>query len=68
MPEVRQEVRPVEVAYVCDSCGKGMMNAISEMDPESGDTEHQCVICGHEQTFKWRPYPHIDYIAMDDKR
>lgn len=62
MPEVRMEVLPIEVNYLCDACGNGMMAARGEMDPETGDIEHRCVICDHAQTFKWRPYPHIDYV------
>jgi DNA-directed RNA polymerase subunit RPC12/RpoP len=67
MPEVKQEVRPIEVNYLCDNCGKGMMSARGEMDPESGDIEHHCVICDHEQTFKWRAYPHIDYVEIEEQ-
>lgn len=62
MPEVKQEVRPIEVSYVCDSCGKGLMAAIGEMDAETGDVEHSCRICNHQQTFQWRTYPHIEYV------
>ena len=25
MPEIKREVRPIEVNYVCDTCGQGMM-------------------------------------------
>jgi DNA-directed RNA polymerase subunit RPC12/RpoP len=66
MPEVRQEVRPIEVNYVCDACGKGMMSPVGEMEPTSGDIEHQCLICNHEQTFQWRPYPRIDYVGVEE--
>ena len=68
MPEIRQRVRPIEVTYICDACGKGMMTAVGEMDPQSGDIEHHCVICNHSQTFKWRPYPHIDYVEIESDR
>ena len=37
MPEVKREVRPVEVTYICDACGQGMMSRSGEMDPETGD-------------------------------
>jgi hypothetical protein len=65
MPEIKVNVRPVEVNYVCDACGKGMMAAVGEMDPKSGDIGHHCLICDHEQTFQWRPYPHIDYVELE---
>jgi hypothetical protein len=65
MPEVRQEVRPIEINYICDGCGKGMMSPAGEMDPSSGDIKHQCLICDHVQTFKWRPYPRIDYVDVE---
>ena len=66
MPEVKQEVRPIEVNYICDACGKGMMSPVGEMDPTSGDIEHQCLICNHEQTFQWRPYPRIDHVEVEE--
>ena len=62
MPEQKQEVKPIQINYVCDACGTGMMSPSSEMDPASGDIEHHCLICDHKQTFQWRPYPRIDYV------
>lgn len=67
MPEVKREVRPVEVNYVCDSCGQGMMAQSGPLDPETGDIEHKCLICDHQQTFQWRSYPRIDHIGFDEK-
>ena len=46
MPEVKREVRPVEVNYVCDACGQGMMSRSGEMDPATGDIEHRLEIGG----------------------
>ena len=66
MPEVKQEVRPIEVNYICDACGKGMMSPVGEMDPTSGDIEHHCMICNHKQTFQWRPYPRIDHVEVEE--
>jgi hypothetical protein len=62
MPEQKQEVKPIQINYVCDACGTGMMSPSAEMDPVSGDIEHRCLICDHKQTFQWRPYPRIDYV------
>jgi hypothetical protein len=67
MPEVKQEVRPIEVNYVCDACGQGMMSAVGEMDPVSGNIDHRCMICDHEQVFQWRAYPHIDHVGLGEK-
>lgn len=67
MPETKREVRPVEVTYLCDECGQGMMARSGEMDPATGDIEHRCVICNHQQTFQWREYPRIDHIGLDEK-
>lgn len=67
MPEVKRPVRTIEVNYLCDSCGKGMLHKVAEADPETGDTRHECVICGHEQVFQWLVYPRIDYVAEDEK-
>ena len=66
MPEIKREVRPVEVSYLCDACGKGMMSRSGEMDPKTGDIEHSCVICDHTQVFQWREYPRIDHIGIDE--
>ena len=35
-------------------------------DPETGEIEHRCLICDHRQTFKWREYPRIDHIGLDE--
>ncbi len=66
MPEVKREVRPVEVNYVCDGCGQGMMSPSGEPDTTTGDIEHRCLICDDKQTFKWRQYPRIEYIGLDE--
>ncbi len=66
MPETKREVRPVEVNYICDACGQGMMSRCSEPDTASGDIEHRCLICDNRQTFKWREYPHIEHIGLDE--
>jgi uncharacterized cysteine cluster protein YcgN (CxxCxxCC family) len=67
MPEIKHEVRPVEVNYLCDACGQGMMSRCSEMDPDSGDIEHRCLICDYRQTFQWSSYPRIEHIGLDEK-
>jgi hypothetical protein len=66
MPEVKRVVRPVEVNYLCDACSKGMLEHSSDMDPETGAIEHQCMICDHKQTFKWKRYPRIEHIGEDE--
>ncbi len=67
MPEVKRVVRPVEVDYLCDACGKGMLEYVSEMDPETGAIEHHCMICDHKQTFNWKRYPRIEHIGEDEE-
>ncbi|MFV0276523.1 MAG: type II citrate synthase [Parahaliea sp.] len=66
MPEMKREVRPVEVNYVCDACGNGMMARSGDTDPKTGDTQHRCMICDHRQVFKWCEYPRIDHIGLDE--
>lgn len=66
MPEVKRPVQTIEVNYVCDKCGYGIMEKVGEMDPDTGEIKHQCVICGHPQTFKGRAYPRIDHIGLDE--
>lgn len=67
MPEVKREVRPVEINYVCDACGEGVMTRSGDMDPSTGEIEHRCLICDHQQIFQWREYPRIDHIGLDEK-
>jgi DNA-directed RNA polymerase subunit RPC12/RpoP len=67
MPEIKREVRPVEVSYLCDACGKGMMSSTGDMDPASGEIQHRCLICDHQQTFKWNAYPRIEHLGLDEK-
>ncbi|MEQ9394577.1 type II citrate synthase [Haliea sp.] len=67
MPEIQREVRPIEVNYVCDACGKGMMSACGDMDPKTGAIDHRCLICNHQQVFNWRPYPRIEHLGLDEK-
>jgi hypothetical protein len=44
-----------------------MMSRTGDMDPETGDIEHHCLICDHQQSFQWREYPRIDHIGLDEK-
>ncbi len=67
MPEQKREVRPIEVNYVCDACGQGMMTACGDMDRKTGAIDHRCLICDHQQVFAWRPYPRIEHIGLDEK-
>lgn len=67
MPEVKRPVQTIEVNYICDKCEHGMLEKIAEANPETGETPHRCMICGHEQSFKWLSYPRIDHIGMNEK-
>jgi len=67
MPEVKREVRPIEVNYVCDACGNGMLAKAGEANPQSGEIAHRCMICNHAQSFVGVHYPRIDYIGADEK-
>lgn len=66
MPEIKRPVKPIEVNYVCDQCGHGMMKSVAAMDPDTGIVPHKCMICGVERDFKWVSYPKIDYIGVDE--
>ena len=63
MAEVKRKVQAVEVNYICDKCEHGMMKKFAEMNEKTGETPHKCMICGHEEVFKWVSYPRIDYIG-----
>jgi uncharacterized cysteine cluster protein YcgN (CxxCxxCC family) len=67
MPEIKRKVIPLEINYVCDSCGKGMMEKVGEMNPKTGEVKHQCIICSEPKVFKWTIYPRIEHIGKDDK-
>ncbi len=66
MPEIRRPVKTIEVNYLCDKCENGMMRGQGEVDLESGEMLHRCVICGHEQTFVDVCYPRIDYVGENE--
>ncbi len=66
MPEIKREVKTVEINYVCDECGYGMMRQLAPTNQETGETLHECAICGHKQTFKSVTYPHIAYLDIED--
>ncbi len=66
MAEIKRLVRPVEVNYLCDACGKGMMTKVGDMDPGTGAIEHRCMICNASQTFYWNSYPRIDHVGEDE--
>ena len=66
MPEIKRPVKTIEVNYVCDACGHGMMEKKGELNPETGENPHACIICGHEQVFKWVTYPRIVYVGEDE--
>ena len=67
MSEVKREVRSVEVNYLCDACGQGMMTKCGDRDSVTGDIEHRCLICDHMQTFKWKSYPRIEHVGLDEE-
>ncbi len=67
MPEIKRAVQPVEVNYVCDKCGHGMVQKSGDMNPQTGEIPHRCMICGHEHIFQWVSYPRIDYIGLGEK-
>lgn len=67
--ERQQQIIPVRVSYICDSCGVGEM----ELDDtvfrrHSSRTPHSCSRCGHSMIFHGEVYPRIDYVdAMSGK-
>ena len=67
MAEIKRAVQTVEINYVCDKCGHGMLQKVGEIDPSSGEILHRCMICAAEHIFKWVSYPRIDYVGLDDR-
>jgi hypothetical protein len=67
MPEIKRPVQTIEINYVCDKCGHGMMHKDGEMNAQTGEVPHRCMICGNQQVFKWISYPRIDYVGLGEK-
>lgn len=67
MAEVKRPVKTIEVNYICDECEHGMMEQRGEFDPAEEARPHVCVICGHQQDFKWVSYPRIVYIGEEEE-
>jgi len=66
MPEITRPVKAIEVNYVCDKCSHGMMKHCGDIDAATGLVPHRCMICSHEQNFKWVSYPKIRYVGLDE--
>jgi len=65
MTEVRRDLIPVKVTYVCDKCVKGNMvqrGGIAEdiEYPNPAVYEHVCSYCGAKKNFK-KKYPYIEH-------
>jgi hypothetical protein len=59
--EISEEVRPVFIKYICDTCGEGEM-AFKGIVLTSYPAQypHSCIKCGQEQTF-FKQYPTLEY-------
>ncbi len=62
MAEIRREVKPIEVSYLCDECNNGYVHEHPESKTEAN---HHCVICGHEYQFDGIVYPRIVFVPID---
>ncbi len=63
MPEVRRDVKPVEVNYLCDKCESGMV-ICTDQSSASAKRPHKCVICGEHYEFD-KIYPKIVYVPSE---
>jgi uncharacterized Zn finger protein len=58
--EERFNIRQEEVAYICDTCGKGEMiptgECLTSFPPQY---PHKCNACGAIQTFSNITYPYV---------
>lgn len=69
MPEVKSEVRPVGVRYMCDECEGGEMiptgrviQLISTVPPKF---EHMCKLCGAKENLA-EQFPAIRFESMEE--
>jgi len=67
MSEITKIVVPVQVDFVCDKCGNGMMRPTGEITMEKGITRHRCTSegCRSEVDFKDITYPYIRYKSEE---
>lgn len=69
MPEIQRPVRTVQVGYVCDSCGDGLL--VKKGIKTQGNTQlytHQCEGCG-SVAFLDKSYPYMQFtpLVVDQK-
>jgi len=67
MSEITKIVVPVQVDFVCDKCGNGVMRPTGEITMEKGVTRHRCTSegCRSEVDFKDITYPYIQYKSEE---
>lgn len=62
MPELYQPLIPLQVDYVCDSCGKGKLSRPkATLEPVVTGLLHRCSLCGTEYHLP-QSYPYITYV------
>lgn len=69
MPEILTPAIIRIVDYVCDTCGKGLMNAIGAPSLMSNPPQilHQCNICKIQRYFTLH-YPHPRFLKIVEKK
>ena len=66
MGEVKKQLFPVDVKYICDDCGIGEMNSTGVMLPVDPPIyEHECNNCKTVKNFK-TIYPAIIFESSDE--
>ena len=70
MPEVKREVRPVEVNYICDACGQGIFCNLGEGDVDFPTVRQILLDAGFEGwcTVEQDCDPLLDVRPLDDAR
>ena len=70
MPEEQNNVKPVEISYICDECGEGEMLPYgkSNMLADPPIVAHKCTKCAALREFTEK-YPRIVFnkISLDSK-
>ena len=64
--ELSNEVRPIQINYVCDECHTGNMLRYGNLRLDSFPPQypHECNFCGHRQNFS-KIYPIIEYRNIE---
>ena len=61
--EVKREVKPIQVSFLCPKCNNGFLEVKNESDTNLlRPYNHQCTNCDHSE-YLAISYPYMEYVA-----